>query len=116
MEVASLLYEEALKMSSIYGNLHVQFIHGGTNIRHNISSLRSRCPDLLVGTPGRMLELLTQYAPQVQHLLHFSNALSTVLDTSHNNEVMFEKERQGKTLAIVVGADQALQVPLIRCA
>ena len=47
--------------------MHVQLVHGGGSMPSSLSALRT-CPDILIATPGRLLQLLLQHGPQLQHL------------------------------------------------
>ncbi|GIL74796.1 hypothetical protein Vretifemale_4693, partial [Volvox reticuliferus] len=57
------LHEVAFTLLSERGGgpeaMHVMAVHGGTRFREDVSGLRSQSPDLLIATPGRLIELLT---------------------------------------------------------
>ncbi|KAL6750584.1 hypothetical protein V8C86DRAFT_815937 [Haematococcus lacustris] len=54
----------------LYHPFHVQLVHGGVPLDQDIAALRGSCPELLVATPGRLTELLSQgRRVRLDHLL-----------------------------------------------
>ncbi|KAL6760554.1 hypothetical protein V8C86DRAFT_3024307 [Haematococcus lacustris] len=54
----------------LYHPFHVQLVHGGVPLDQDIAALRGSCPELLVATPGRLMELLSQgRRVRLDHLL-----------------------------------------------
>jgi ATP-dependent RNA helicase MSS116, mitochondrial len=63
-ELASQIEEEALQLTSFL-RLNVQCCFGGTNIKKDLSKFRRlNFPDILVGTPGRVNDLLENHGLQ----------------------------------------------------
>ncbi|GAX81438.1 hypothetical protein CEUSTIGMA_g8868.t1 [Chlamydomonas eustigma] len=68
-EQAAVIHELAFEMCEQYDpGIKVQLVHGGGDILDDVMALRRRCPDILVATPGRLHQLLTEYQTQLQHL------------------------------------------------
>ena len=71
-ELAGQTQEELFKLGK-EKHAHVQVVYGGADIRRQIRSLR-RPPQILVGTPGRLLDHLNR------HTIDLSNVQTVVLD------------------------------------
>ncbi|KAG1660939.1 hypothetical protein FOA52_005520 [Chlamydomonas sp. UWO 241] len=56
-------------MAQAVRGLHVQLVTGGGSMHDDATSLRARCPDVLVSTPGRLLQLTRTHAKLLQHTL-----------------------------------------------
>ncbi len=68
-ELAAQVAESALAYGR-YSGVRVAVVFGGVNINPQIERLRSGC-DLLVATPGRLLDLLGQRAARLDAVRHF---------------------------------------------
>lgn len=53
------------------GGLGCQLAVGGSSLAHDVGVLRASCPTLLVVTPGRLMDLVTQVwpSPVLVHLM-----------------------------------------------
>ena len=57
-ELATQIHEEATQLLTFHERVGAQVVYGGTNIRGEVSRLRSNRCDILVATPGRLLDHL----------------------------------------------------------
>ena len=57
-ELATQIHEEATQLLTFHEGMGAQVMYGGTNIRGDLSRLRSNRCDILVATPGRLLDHL----------------------------------------------------------
>ena len=55
-----------------------QLVTGGPSLRDDILLLRGHCPDVLIATPGRLEQLLSQRVGKLGHL--FDDVQLAVLD------------------------------------
>lgn len=46
----------------------MQLLQGRTSLKADVLSLRASCPQLLVGTPGRLMQLLTEVGRTLSNL------------------------------------------------
>ena len=56
-ELAAQIAEEARQLTRFHA-LHIQVMYGGTNMNSDVRQLQQRAPDILVATPGRLLDHL----------------------------------------------------------
>ena len=57
-ELASQIGDEAEKLLTFHRDMSVQVVFGGTKTARDVSRLKKRLPTVLVGTPGRLKDLL----------------------------------------------------------
>lgn len=62
-ELATQIYNEALKLLTFHSHIHVEIVIGGTNQNAEMQRIRRRPPQILVATPGRCLDHLTNNSP-----------------------------------------------------
>ncbi|KAG2501074.1 hypothetical protein HYH03_000893 [Edaphochlamys debaryana] len=82
-ELARQIQTEAHKLLTFQPQLHSMVVYGGVDVKKNIRAIKARMPDILVATPGRCWDLLTQtHDPSVNSLLDSTRVL--VLDEADN--------------------------------
>ena len=57
-ELATQIQEECKQLLTFRRDINAQVVFGGTNIRTDVSRLKSENPDILVATPGRLIDHL----------------------------------------------------------
>ena len=68
--------------------------YGGVPINKDISLLKTNCPDVVVGTPGRVLDLIRKKVLNLTYLKHFIlDECDTMLDQlGKNNSYILKKK------------------------
>ena len=70
-ELAFQIYKEYERFSKYCDNVKVGVFFGGINIKKDEETLRTNCPHIVVGTPGRILALIRQKTLNLKHVKHF---------------------------------------------
>ncbi|GIL66839.1 hypothetical protein Vafri_20229 [Volvox africanus] len=59
-ELARQIQTETHKMLTFHSGLHSMVVYGGVDVRKHIRALNQRMPDILIATPGRCWDIMTQ--------------------------------------------------------
>uniref|UniRef100_A0A6M2E2X3 Putative secreted protein n=1 Tax=Amblyomma tuberculatum TaxID=48802 RepID=A0A6M2E2X3_9ACAR len=70
-ELAFQISKEYERFSKYLPSVRVGVFFGGMNITNDEEVLRSSCPHVVVGTPGRVLALVRSRKLQLKHIKHF---------------------------------------------
>lgn len=65
------IYKEYERFSKYCDSIKVGVFFGGINIKKDEETLRTNCPHIVVGTPGRILALVRQKTLNLKHVKHF---------------------------------------------
>ena len=60
-ELATQIHEEALQLLTFHQGIGAQVVFGGTNFSKDLTNLRSKKCDILIATPGRLIQHLCSY-------------------------------------------------------
>ncbi|EFJ48047.1 hypothetical protein VOLCADRAFT_91218 [Volvox carteri f. nagariensis] len=72
-ELARQIQTETHKMLTFHPGLHSMVVYGGVDVKKHLRALSQRMPDILIATPGRCWDIMTQ---------SHDRALTTVLDST----------------------------------
>ncbi|PNH08863.1 DEAD-box ATP-dependent RNA helicase 25 [Tetrabaena socialis] len=72
-ELARQIQTETHKMLTFHPTLSSMVVYGGVDVKKNIRALNARMPDILIATPGRCWDLMTQ-----SHDRHLTSLLDSV--------------------------------------
>jgi ATP-dependent RNA helicase UAP56/SUB2 len=70
-ELAYQICQEYLRFSKHLRDVKVKVFFGGIGIREHRQLLQQETPNIVVGTPGRILQLATEKVLKLSHLKHF---------------------------------------------
>ncbi len=70
-ELAFQIKNEYLRFAKYMTNIKTHVFYGGVNIKQDIELLKTDCPNIVVGTPGRILALVRDKHLNLQHCKHF---------------------------------------------
>lgn len=70
-ELAFQISKEYERFSKYMDNVKVAVFFGGINIKKDQATLKSSCPHIVVGTPGRMLALVREKSLNLKNCKHF---------------------------------------------
>jgi len=70
-ELAYQICQEYMRFSKYLPDVNVKVFFGGINIKQHRQLLEQETPNIVVGTPGRILQLITEKALKVDHLKRF---------------------------------------------
>ncbi|EDV27573.1 ATP-dependent RNA helicase DDX39A [Trichoplax sp. H2] len=70
-ELAFQISKEYDRFSKYMDNVKVAVFFGGINIKKDQATLKSSCPHIVVGTPGRMLALVREKSLNLKNCKHF---------------------------------------------
>nr|BAF57641.1 WM6 protein [Dugesia japonica] len=70
-ELAFQISKEYERFSKYMSNINVSVFYGGVPIRNDIEKLKKSVPQLIVATPGRLLDLVRQKALNLKSVKHF---------------------------------------------
>lgn len=73
-ELVSQIYEVIYKLGQFMEDLSVKLLVGGSSVSTDIESLKNNCPHVVVGTPGRIYDMLKR------NVLHGNDVKLFVLD------------------------------------
>ncbi|MEW5300387.1 MAG: hypothetical protein WDW36_003322 [Sanguina aurantia] len=59
-ELARQIMVETTKMLTHHRNLSTMVIYGGVDVKKNMNAIRARVPDIMIATPGRCYDVMTQ--------------------------------------------------------
>ncbi|GLC45352.1 hypothetical protein PLESTM_001723500 [Pleodorina starrii] len=72
-ELARQIQTETHKMLSFHSGLHSMVVYGGVDVKKHLRAMNQRMPDILIATPGRCWDIMTQT---------HDRALTSVLDST----------------------------------
>ncbi|GFR45934.1 hypothetical protein Agub_g7396 [Astrephomene gubernaculifera] len=97
-ELARQIQAETHKMLTFHPGLHSMVVYGGVDVKKNLNAIRQRTPDILIATPGRCWDIMTQsHDPAFNKLLDSTRVL--VLDEADNLLDMGFRPQISKILA-----------------
>ncbi|XP_068695821.1 spliceosome RNA helicase Ddx39b [Montipora capricornis] len=70
-ELAFQISKEYERFSKYMNNIKVSVFFGGINIKKDQQTLKTNCPHIVVGTPGRILALAREKSLNLKHIKHF---------------------------------------------
>ena len=70
-ELAFQIYKEYERFSKYFDNIKTSVFFGGISIKKDEEVLKSNCPHIVVGTPGRILALARDKTLNLKHIKHF---------------------------------------------
>jgi ATP-dependent RNA helicase UAP56/SUB2 len=70
-ELAFQICHEFVRFSKYLDNVKTQVFYGGIGLNVNISSLKNEVPNIVVGTPGRIFDLIDKKYLDVSKVKHF---------------------------------------------
>jgi ATP-dependent RNA helicase UAP56/SUB2 len=70
-ELAFQICQEFIRFSKYMSNVKTQVFYGGINIKLNIQELKNQIPNIVVGTPGRIYDLINNKHLDVSKVKHF---------------------------------------------
>lgn len=70
-ELAFQIKNEYLRFAKYMPDIKTQVFYGGVGIKQDHEVLKSNCPNIVVGTPGRILALVRDGNLSLKHLKHF---------------------------------------------
>ncbi|KAK6090284.1 hypothetical protein P3W45_000641 [Vairimorpha bombi] len=70
-EMAEQVKQEYLRFSKKMENVSVGCIYGGNNVEEDIKMLSTNSPSVLIGTPGRLAEVVRRRALNLKHVKYF---------------------------------------------
>ena len=70
-ELAYQISREYERFSKYMPNLKISVFFGGVSIKNDENVLKTNCPHIVVGTPGRILALARDRTLNLKHIKHF---------------------------------------------
>lgn len=70
-ELAFQIYKEYERFSKYFDNVKTAVFFGGVSIKRDEETLKSNCPHIVVGTPGRILALCRDRSLNLKNIKHF---------------------------------------------
>ncbi|PFX14091.1 spliceosome RNA helicase Ddx39b [Stylophora pistillata] len=70
-ELAFQISKEYERFSKYMNNIKVSVFFGGISIKKDQQTLKTNCPHIVVGTPGRILALAREKSLNLKHIKHF---------------------------------------------
>ena len=70
-ELAFQISKEYERFSKYMNNIKVSVFFGGISIKKDQQTLKTNCPHIVVGTPGRILALTREKTLNLKHIKHF---------------------------------------------
>ena len=70
-ELAFQIYKEYERFSKYFDNIKTSVFFGGISIKKDEEVLKTNCPHIVVGTPGRILALVRDKTLNTRHIKHF---------------------------------------------
>lgn len=70
-ELAFQICKEYERFSKYMNDIKVAVFFGGVNIKKDQQTLKTNCPHIVVGTPGRILALAREKSLNLKHIKHF---------------------------------------------
>lgn len=70
-ELAFQIKNEYARFSKYMPNLKTAVLYGGTSIKQNQETLKNEHPQIIVGTPGRVLALIRDKSLKLSGVKHF---------------------------------------------
>lgn len=70
-ELAFQIYKEYERFSKYFDNVKTTVFFGGVSIKKDEETLKSNCPHIVVGTPGRILALCRDRSLNLKNIKHF---------------------------------------------
>ena len=70
-ELAFQIYKEYERFSKYFDNIKTAVFFGGISIKKDEEVMKSNCPHIVVGTPGRILALCRDKTLNFKHIKHF---------------------------------------------
>ncbi|MBU9712082.1 DEAD/DEAH box helicase [Evansella tamaricis] len=101
-ELASQLYDELKKLTDFSEKIHSQLVVGGTDRLRMMDKLKHR-PHIVVGTPGRVSDMIDKQALDVRHVKMFVvDEADQMLDMGFIEDVDKAASRMGEDLQMMV--------------
>jgi len=100
-EVAYQISREFERFSKYMPDVSVGVVYGGVNISAHKKMMKENCPNILVGTPGRILHLMNEKVLSLDKLKRFvldecDNLLEVALDIRRQVQEIFKKTPREK--------------------
>jgi len=57
-ELAQQISQDLKELARSLGKIHIETVYGGTSVQNQIKDIKRRTPHIVVGTPGRLIDLL----------------------------------------------------------
>lgn len=70
-ELAYQIYKEYERFSKYFEGVKISVFFGGISIKKDEETIKSNCPHIVVGTPGRILALIRQKTLNLKNVKHF---------------------------------------------
>ena len=70
-ELAYQIYKEYERFSKYFDGVKISVFFGGISVKKDEETLKSNCPHIVVGTPGRILALVRQKTLNLHNVKHF---------------------------------------------
>lgn len=70
-ELAFQIYKEYERFSKYFDNIKTAVFFGGISIKKDEEVMKTNCPHIVVGTPGRILALIRDKTLNLKHIKHF---------------------------------------------
>ena len=70
-ELAFQIYKEYERFSKYFDNIKTSVFFGGISIKKDEEVMKTNCPHIVVGTPGRILALVRDKTLNLKHIKHF---------------------------------------------
>ena len=70
-ELAFQIYKEYERFSKYFDNIKTSVFFGGISIKKDEEVMKTNCPHIVVGTPGRILALCRDKTLNLKHIKHF---------------------------------------------
>jgi len=70
-ELAFQICQEFIRFSKYMENVKTQVFYGGISYKLNVQELKNQIPNIVVGTPGRILDLISNKNLDVSKVKHF---------------------------------------------
>jgi len=112
-ELAYQIHHEFQRFSKYLPDVRVNVVYGGVPFAKHKTMIESECPDILIGTPGRVLHLLNEKVLKLDGLKRFildecDNILEGGLDMRRQCQEIFKKtphEKQVMMFSATIGED-----------
>ena len=102
----ALQVDEHVRMLGANHPLKTLLVYGGTQIKHNLQRLKARDREIVVGTPGRILDLLRRQALKLDHVrIAVLDEVDRMLDIGFRDDIKrILSQIKGKHQTIFVSA------------
>jgi len=113
-ELAFQIKNEFDRFSKHMDNVQVNVVYGGVDRKKDIKMLAQDCPHILVGTPGRLMDLVQGNHLKVNNLTHFvmdecDKLLQKIDMRSDVQKIFLKTPRQKQTMMFTATLDQDMR-------